>query len=67
MMTISLTQASACPRLMQREHGTDLSHFTLREAHDKQLRGARCVVRRDIPVLPMTEFSKIEQLAGMDT
>lgn len=67
-MTISLTQASPCPRLIQREHGTDLSHFTLREAHDKQLRGARCVVRRDIPVLPMAGFSRVELLVvGKDT
>lgn len=31
---------------MHREQGTDLSHFTLRDVHDMQLRGTRCVERR---------------------
>jgi hypothetical protein len=44
-MTISRVQASASPRLMHVEHGTVLSHLTFRVAQERQLRGARCVVR----------------------
>lgn len=45
-MTISRAQDSASPRRTHVEQGIDLSHLTLRDAQDRQLRGARCVLRR---------------------
>lgn len=45
-MTISRAQDSASPRRTHVEQGINLSHLTLRDAQDRQLRGARCVLRK---------------------
>jgi hypothetical protein len=49
-MTVSRMQQPALPRLIQLEHGIDLSHRTFRSAHGLQLFGALCVDRKKVCV-----------------